>query len=48
MAATGDATRHLERGRDAVGRDEAERAGGPCVAAAADEHPAGALERGGT
>ena len=43
MASTRDPARHLERGRDAVGRDEPERPGGACIATAADEHPAGAL-----
>ena len=40
-----DAAGHLERGRDAVRRDEAERTRRAGVAAAGDEHAAGALER---
>ena len=44
MAAAGDAAGHLERGRDAVGRDETERPGRSGVAATGDEHAAGAVD----
>ena len=41
-----DAAGHLERGGDAVGRDEPERPCRPGIAAACDEHAARALEDG--
>ena len=46
VAATGDAAGHLERGGDVVRRDEPERPRRPGIAAAGDEHAAGALEDG--